>query len=445
LPNALIVWMTPTQERLTLRFVADWRVAGFLMGASFLAGLLFGLAPALSAVRDAVSAGLREGGRTATGGTRLRTVFLVAQVAVCATVLGGSALLVRAMQRSHDIDPGFRWESMIVVSPNLTSNGLSDQQARDITNSLRDRLLQLPGVDVVAGSTLIPLGDSFSATSTKGPGASETIITLFSKVSHNYLRAVQIPIVAGRDFDRTDEARNDVVIINEALANQILAGQDPIGKVIDALGKRQIIGVARNSSIRELSPLPQLNFYVPSTADRNTRLIVRHTGTAAPLLTEIPKISRTLDERMLASVIPFEQNLNRARRAAEIAATLAGGMSILALILACVGIYGVAAYHVAQRTREIGVRMALGARPQQIVGMVLTQNLRAVAIGGAVGLAGAFGFGQLLRTLLYGLSPADPWAILGAVTILAGMALLASWPNAQRAASIAPATALRHD
>jgi ABC-type antimicrobial peptide transport system permease subunit len=148
---------------------------------------------------------------------------------------------------------------------------------------------------------------------------------------------------------------------------------------------------------------------------------------------------------MLASAIPFEQNLTRARRAAQIAATLAGGMSILALVLACVGIYGVAAYHIAQRTREIGVRMALGARPQQIVGMVLGQNLRAVAIGGAVGLAGAFGFGQLLRTLLYGLSPADPWAIGGAITILTGMALLASWPNAQRAASIAPATALRHD
>lgn len=444
-PNAIIVWMAPSEERLTLQFVADWRVAGFLIGASFAAGLLFGLAPALSAVRDAVSAGLREGGRTATGSHRLRTVFLVAQVAVCATVLGGSALLVRAMQQSRNIDPGFRWESRIVVSPNLTSNGLTDEQARDITGALGERLLQLPGVEAVAGSTLIPLGNSFSSTSIARPGTKEIVVTMISKVSHNYLRTLQIPIVAGRDFDRTDETRNDVVIINEALASQVLAGQDPLGKIIDAMGKRQVIGIARNSGIRELSTVPQLNFYVPSRGDRSTRLIVRHTGAATPLLTEIPKISRTLDDRILATAIPLEQNLNRARRAAQIAATLAGGMSILALVLACVGIYGVAAYHVAQRTREIGVRMALGARPEQIVGMVLRQNLGAVAVGGAAGLAGAFGFGQLLRTLLYGLSPADPWAILGAVTTLAGMALLASWPNARRAASIAPATALRHD
>jgi len=439
-PNAILAWMELSQERLTVQFAADWRVAGFLIAMSFLAALLFGLAPALSAVRDAAS-----GGRTTSGGGRLRTVFLVAQVAVCATVLGGSALLVRAMQQSRQIDPGFRWESAIVVSPNLTSNNLTDDQAREITNALRDRLLKLPGVEDIAGATLIPLGNSFSATDAAGPGGKNKVIAYFTKVSTNALRVLAIPIVAGRDFDRTDETRSDVVIVNEALAAQLLPGQDAIGKVIEAAGKRQIVGVARNNSIRELSPLPQMNFYVPSRGDRATNLIVRHTGAATPFLSEIPKISRTLDSRVLATAIPLEQNLRRARRSAEIAATLAGALSILALVLACVGIYGVAAYNVAQRTREIGVRVALGARPGEIVGMVLRQNLRGVAIGGAAGIAGALAFDQLLHSMLYGLSPTDPWAILSAVAILAGMALLAAWPNAQRAASVAPASALRHD
>jgi predicted permease len=444
-PNAIILWIAPSEERLSLQFVADWRVVAFLAGASFATGLLFGLAPALSVVRDAVSSGLREGGRTATGGRRLRALFLVAQVAVCATVLGCSALLLRAMQQARRIDPGFRWESVIVVAPNLLSSGTTDVQSAAITAALSERLLQLPGVDAVAGSTLIPLGNSFSSTSTTRPNTKESIVTFLSKVSYNYLRTLHIPMIAGRDFDPADEARNDVVILNEALANQLLPGQDPIGKTVAAMGTRQVIGVARNSSVRELSTSPELHFYVPSRGERSTRLLLRHTGPAAPLLSEIPKLARSFDSRILATAAPFEQNLTRARRAAQIAATIAAALSLLALVLACVGIYGVAAYHVAQRTREIGVRMALGARPEQIVGMVLSQNLKAVAIGGVVGLAGALGFGQLLRTLLYGLSPADPFAVATTIAILALMALLAAWPNARRAASIEPATALRHD
>ncbi|MBI2685744.1 MAG: ABC transporter permease [Acidobacteria bacterium] len=443
-PKAFVLWMVPSDEQIALHFDPDWRVGLFLVAASFATGLLFGLAPALAAVHDAAASGLRDGGRAATGG-RLRALFLVAQVAVCSTVLGGAALLVRAMQEAHHIDPGFRWQPAIVVSPNLFSTGATDAQSAELVSLLVERLRQLPGVESVATTTIVPLGNTFNSTSVPRPNTNDSTMSYVSKVSPNYLRAMRIPMAAGRDFERADESRNDIVILNEALASQLLPGQNPIGKIVDAMGKRQVVGVVRATSVRELSPLPENHFYLPTRGERGTRIVLTHSGPAAPFLSELPKIARALDPRILASAIPFEQNIDRARRAAQIAATVAVGLSLLALTLACVGIYGVAAYHVAQRTREFGVRAALGARPGQIIAMVLKQNLRSVAIGSLTGIAGAYGLGQLLRSLLYGLSPADPAAVIGTISILAVASILAAWPNARRASSIEPATALRHE
>jgi len=443
-PNAIIASIAPSEEHIAIQFQTDWRVIAFLVAASITAGLLFGLAPALSVIRDAVSAGLREGGRTATGG-RLRVVFLVVQVALCATVLGGSTLLIRALQEAGRLDPGFRADSVIVVSPNLLFTGMSDSQSAAATLLLAERLRQLPGVEAVAASTIVPLGNTTTSTSIARPNSKDSLVSAFAKVSANYLGTLHIPILSGRDFTVVDETRADVVLINEALAGILFPGENPVGKTVEAIGARQVIGVVRNSATRELSPLPQPHFYLPSRGERGTRLLIRHSGPAAPLIASIPKLAHALDSRILASASPLQENLVRAKRAASLAATIAGAVSVLALLLACIGIYGVAAYHVAQRTREIGVRMALGAQPVQIIGMVLRQNLTAVAVGGIIGLAGALGLGQLLRSLLYGVSPADPAAVLLMIFILTAMALFAALPNARRAANVEPATALRHD
>jgi len=443
-PAIIVRWIIPSDQALAIRFDADWRVAAFLCGVSVLAALLFGLAPALSAIRDAVANGLREGGRTATGG-RLRKAFLVAQVAICATLLGGTGLLVRALDKARQADPGFSFAAKLVATPNFGASELTDAQAQLAVSALSERIAQLPGVTDVAGTTMVPFGNTFSSTSLPVPGGGRSLISMYSAVSSNYLETLGTPMMGGRGFTRSDEGRNDVVIVNEALAAALFPGQDAIGKTIESSGAKQIIGMVRNSAVRELGGAPPLHFFVPSRGERRTRLLIRYTGPDAPLLSEIPKLARELDNRNIAGAAPFANNLDNARAGARIAASVAGALSLLALLLACVGIYGVAAYHVTQRTREIGVRMALGAHAGQIVRMVLAQNLTAVAIGGAVGLAGSFAFGSMLRSLLYGLSPLDPLAIVGASAVLAGAAVLAAWPNAKRAASIEPSAALRHD
>jgi putative ABC transport system permease protein len=203
--------------------------------------------------------------------------------------------------------------------------------------------------------------------------------------------------------------------------------------------------VVRDFSTRELGPSKELHVYLPSRGTRTTSLLVRYTGPLEAILATLPRIAKEQDRRLMASVTPFGQNVDRARQMAAVSASIAGVLSGLSLLLACVGIYGVAAYNVSQRSREIGVRMALGARPRAIVEMVLRQNLRTVLAGAAVGIVAAVGFARLLTSLLYGVKPGDPGALLGAAAVLLLTAGLATWGPARRASSVDPAITLRHD
>ncbi|HBY59251.1 MAG TPA: hypothetical protein DEH78_05485 [Solibacterales bacterium] len=447
LPPVIVRWVVDPEDRIAFSFALDWRVVGFVLAASMATTLLFALAPARHAVREGQAiAGLQEGGRGGSRGNRLRLVLLTAQVALCAILLSSASLLIRAAQKVRDMEPGFRHAGAILLETGLDSSGVNEEQAAALLERLRDRLAVLPGVTSMAHTTVVPLGNSFTGTRITHPQTGQDVGTGLHHVSAGYFEALRIPLREGRSFTRLDESREDVAMMNEALAAQMWPGESAAGKTFQWLRRPvTIVGVVGNVSVRELGRRDEPHLYFPSRGWLRSAFLISADASAAPLLAELPALARETDSRFLATASSLSAKVQRAQRSAGVAASMAGAISGVALVLAFVGLHGVASYHLVRRTREIGVRMALGAEPSQVVRLITGQSLRPVLLGGALGAAGSLGAGQLLAGMLYGVSPADPFAVAGTVAVLAGVALLAICVPAARAASINPADTLRHE
>ena len=444
-PGAIIKWITPGTDRIGIRFDTDWRVIGFVVAATFMATMIFAVAPGLSAIREGVGNGLRESGGRVTSSNRLRFGLLTAQVALCATLLSGAWLLVRALEQSRMVDPGFEYRGLIVLSPNLESSGVTNEQASAPINLLRERVRTVPGVESVAFTSVLPLGRSFDGTSVPRPNSQEQVQTGFTAVSSGFFETLRIPLLAGRLFVQSDESRTDVAIVNQALADRLWPGESPVGKMIKFSKGLEVVGLVRSVHTRGIDREADPQLYVPSKGGRTDRIILRHSGDGTALLEGLTGFARQVDRRFLAGAEPYSNLVNMARREAAVAASIGGALSGIALALALVGIYAVAGYHVAERTREFGVRIALGAKRGQILRLVATQNLKPVLLGAALGVAGAIVLGQSLSMMLYGVKPGDIRALVWTALTLAASSALAIWGPVRRAASVDPAAALRHE
>jgi putative ABC transport system permease protein len=406
------------------------------------AALLFGLAPAW------LGASLRPRSRT-------RPALLAVQVALCAVLLSGAALLARTVERLARVDTGFRHEQLIVLATGLESSGASDEQARGLLAALTERVAGAPGVERVARTSVLPYSESFGVRLADGR-TKEGVNAGCSEVSAGFFETLGVPLLAGRGFTNADEARMRTAIVNEALAERLWPGENPIGKQLkilptlraerkDLMQPFEVIGVVRNFGGRGFGSEREPYLAIAAPAGRRSRLVVRHAGAAGPLAAELERRARELDRRFLPVAAPYRDRIAVKFRTSRVAAALAGALAALCLLLATVGVYGVAAYHVSERRREIGIRMALGAQPREILAGVLLGNLRVVGIGAAVGVVGAAISGRLLTSLLYGTRPADPLALAAAVVVLAVTSALASWGPASRAAKVDPAITLRHE
>jgi macrolide transport system ATP-binding/permease protein len=440
----------------------DPTVLGFTAGLALLTGLLFGLAPALQASKPDVVPVLKNelvpsaaGHRGIRGLLSLRQVLVVVQVALSLIALIAAGLFLRELRNAQRIDTGFETRGVLVTNFNLLREGYMPERGMTFYDQIVERAAALPGVQGAAIAQSPPLAGGFSR-SVFPEGADTTttgrILVQVNTVSTGYFQTIGIPLVRGRDFARSDTAQAPkVVIVNQTMATQFWKGQDPLGKRFKFFGDEDfttVIGVARDSKYNGVAEDPQNFIYQPMSQNYTPQatLHVRTAGDAASLAKAVRGAVRELDPSLsVFNVRTLAEQVSNSLQPLTMNVLMLGVFGALALLLASIGLYGVASYSVAQRTREIGVRMALGAQPSSVVGLVLGQGMALVGIGLAVGLVVAYSAAGLMSTLVQAVNPHDPLTFAATAAGLGAVALLASYIPARRATRIDPLIALRTD
>jgi predicted permease len=462
--DLLMTFKPPLPFPIELDLQGDWRVFGFMFGLSLLTGIVFGLTPALAASRPDVIGSLKdETGAANTAGHRgrLRGALVVTQVALSLLLLICAGLFLRSLRNASSIDPGFDADNLLALSMDLQLQGYDETKGRNFTDQLLDRVRSLPGVVSASLTDELPLGLYGGARRsmtiegyTAQPGESSEINSSF--VSPGYFETLRIPLLQGRTFQNQDNANAPgVALINEAFARRYWPGQQPLGKRIQMGAVRSgvndapyitVVGVVKDGKYatlgEEATPFIYLNLaqsYGPSPT-----LIARTRGNPLDSLPAVRGEAAALDKNLpLYDVKTMRQHLGLALAPARLAGSVLGVFGLVALTLAAAGIYGVMAYSVAQRTREIGIRMALGANARDVLRLVARQGMTLVLIGMAIGLTAALAMTQLLKSLLFGVSATDPLTFGAIALLLAAVALLACWIPARRATKVDPMVALR--
>jgi putative ABC transport system permease protein len=438
----------------------DLRVLGFAVLVSLFAGVAFGLIPAVQASRPDLNETLKEGGRGSQGGARnrIRSGLIVSEVALALVLLVGAGLLLNSFFRLYNVSPGFNTQNALTMQISLPGNKYPDAKRRTaFFERVLERIESLPGVEAAGVMGTMPINgspDIFFAVSGR-PGQPENgYSTDFDFCSPNYFRAMGIPLLKGRSFDQRDRVGSSrVVIISEALAREYFPNEEPLGKRIHldvSTGKIdegwEIVGVVGDVRMRGLGEMIKPCVYRPQAFSPwgSGRLLIRTVGTPLALTEGVRKAVFEVDpSQPVANVRTVEDviaaSVAQRRFSLMLLSTFAGA----ALLLAAIGLYGVVAYTVAQRTREIGIRMALGANRGAVVALVLRQGMKLAGIGIVVGIAGALGLTRVLTKLLYGVKPNDPLTFAGVSLVLLCVAVLASWLPARRAGRVDPIVALR--
>jgi predicted permease len=471
--SMLAVWMTgllwsmlpslPVPVDVTLTF--DWRVLAFTFGLAIIAGVFTGLVPAMSASRLDLTSSIKMD-QAAPKRQRARHVLVAAQMGLCLMLLVVAALLLRSLSAAATVDPGMRVDGLDVASIDLSLGDYQDAALPDVTERIRTALQRIPGVSRVGVSAMVPLdggGLGLGAIRPKGVVDERAQIdTDWNVVTPDFLPATEVPIVAGRNFGTEDRAAAmPAAIVNERFAAKTWPGENPVGKQLEYGDFRKgreksiitltVVGVARNAKYRWVGEEPRNFIYVPfeQVPMRRTNFLLARDRRADLSADLTPAVRAAL--RSVEPNLPLVQLRHMRSLAAlgvlpqTIAATVAGALGVLALLLAAVGLYGVMAYAVTRRTREIGVRMALGADHGRVVKMVLGQGLRLTMIGGlaGLGLAGLAAFGLSSAGILFGISAVDPISFGATAIVLIGVASLATYIPARRAARVDPLSALR--
>lgn len=459
--DLLMGFKPPADVPLALDLVIDARVLLFTLGIALLTSVLFGLAPALAVTRDAGPT-LKDAGRAFTaGGGRfgLRNVLIAGQAAVSMLLLAGAGLFVRSLLNANSIDPGFNTANTMVIEANMGLRGYTPEQARLAHQRLIDALEAVPGVRSVDMTRFVPLSmnDAASVLEIEGrpKDPNRPLISSMGWVGPHFFETLDIRVVAGRAItDRDTAAAPGVVVVNEAFAKRFWPGENSIGKRISLSSDPnvpkwlEVVGIAKTGKYVTLGEEPTPFLYVPYDQDIQTamNLVIRMEGSPRALLPTVRKTLHAADPDLpLDGLMTMEESLGAVLLPARLAGSVLGAFGALALLLAAVGLYGVMSYLVAQRTREIGVRMALGARPGDVVGMVLRRGMTVALAGMLAGITAAIAVTRFAATFLYGISPTDPPTFLGVFLLLGSVALFACWIPARRAARVAPMTALRYE
>jgi predicted permease len=438
----------------------DIRVLILAFTLALATGLLFGLAPALHASKPDLHTATKQdtSGTSGRRGGRLQGTLVGVQVALCMVLVIGAGLLVRGMYAAQTADPGFAYRDVVFAAYDLQGLGYDAAGAATLRERMLARAAALPGVEGAAYALLEPLASGRTPAAIRLPGQdpNDWRVTPRNHVTPDYFSVVGIPVVQGRSFtdaELADDSR--AAIVTEATARNYWPGQDPIGQtLLFSLGasggelELQIVGVAKDAQVTNLGQIDPYYLYLPATpqmAAARFELLVKTRAGFETTAASIRAAARELDASLAIRVSPLEANLEWAQGLSGIATTLAVSLGALALALATVGIYAVVSYAATRRTREIGIRIALGARSRDVIGLIFKRTMRPVAIGAVIGIAAAAGVSRILSSVLYGVSPFDPIAIGGAAVCVIGIALAAGFVPGRRAAKARPMTALHYE
>jgi putative ABC transport system permease protein len=433
----------------------DWRVLALSVAICIGATMLFALMPAIHASHVDLSGALKtEGGGIVAGSSRsrLRSALVLVQVSLSFVLLAGTGLLLQSLQRMQQTSPGFSTE-VVVSSADLVSAGYNLERAKAFDTQLLDRVREIPGVELATLSRLTPFSyANFSSAPLTidgyQPAPDEQLNSSYLEAGEDYFKTLGIPIVAGREFQRTDDENAvPVAIVNETMAAKYWPGKDSIGQRLKVKDRwLRIVGVARNVKYENKLELPRTFFYVPMRQNflESNALLIRTRETPGAIRAALAREVQALDPN-LAPIAPFrvQEQVDRKGYTQRLAATLVAIFGAMALFLAAIGLYAVMSYFVSQSTRELGLRMALGANARDLLRLVVSRGLQLTAAGIIFGGIAALVLTRLLGNLLYKVSPHDPLAFGTAFALITIASLAACFLPAWRATHIDPTQALR--
>ena len=429
-------------------------VIAFAVGVSLITGLLFGLTPAIQATKPSLIPALKGEAPAGQSRSRASKGLVVAQMALSIVLLVSAGLFLRDLRNATTVDKGFVSENLLIANLAPGLQGYSRARSEELYRRLRESLTRLPNVKAVGYTASVPLGlaesDSYVEIPGYTPAKNENMSLQTTQVSPGYFEAMGIPFKEGRGFtDRDDSASVRVMVVNEQMAKKYWAGRSPVGRTVRYGGRdHTVIGVVPTGKYTRLGE-PPTPFYYTAQAQHwsgEMSIVIRTTGDPGAAAPALRSAVVAFDETLpVSSIRTMSKHLGIALMPARLAGAALGVFGVLGLVLASVGMYGVMAYTVSQRRREIGIRMAIGAAGGDVVGMIMRQGLALVIIGAAIGIGGALGASRLLRGILYGSSVVDPVTFVGVPLLLTAVAALASWLPARRASSVDPLEALRRE
>jgi putative ABC transport system permease protein len=441
----------------------DGRVIGFMLAITLATGLLFGLAPAWQSAKPDLNESLKEGGGKGVGSGgrhRLRGLLVVGEIAIALVLLVGAGLMVKSLYRLQRVEPGFNPSHALTMRLALPEAKYSEpRRQRDFYERLLNRIAAAPGAKAAGAINFLPLSGTGNQRSFLIEGKPEPKLNVgFRMVSPDYFRAIGVPLRAGRLIDDRDrENAPRVAVVNETFARVFLADEDPLGKRIK-LGSAQgpfpwltiagVVGDVKHGGLDgETRPEMYVPYLQPLLSGWNVPpmfLVVRSESEPSSLISAVRGVVKELDrDQPVYGVASMEQLLSRSTAPRRFNMTLLAVFAALALILAGIGVYGVMAYAVTERTRDIGIRMALGAQASDALKLVISQGMRLTLVGIALGLMGAFALTRLMKNLLFDVRPTDPMTFIAIALLLTFVALLACWIPARRATKVDPMVALR--
>ncbi len=448
----------PLDVALVFDLPLDWRVLLFALGLSIFTGVVFSLLPALQSSKPALVPSLKDDAKL--GGfrrSRLRNSLVVAQVSLSLVLLVCAGLIVRSLQAAQKMRPGFDTQAAIAISFDVGLQGYEEAKGRAFHHQILERVRAVPGVRAAALTSNLPLALNYNSSSVYlegqpavGSGRLPTCIPM--SVSPGFFETMGIAL-RGRDFaESEDKLEARVAVVNETFAKKFFPGIDPIGKRFNFSGPKdplwQIIGVCSDGKYNTLAETPQPAVFRPQFRDYDTvvTLVARTQGDPRSLIAPLRKEFQAMDPTLpLYDIKTLTEHMKIPLFPARMAANVLGSFGVLALVLAAIGIYGVMSYVVAGRTREIGLRMALGAQLRHVRQLILGQGMILAGIGLAVGLVIVFILARFLTSMLYGVSPTDPITFIAITFLLAAVALVACYVPARRAARVDPMVALREE